>query len=140
MIVVAIVAICLVLRERGRQTEIDRGFEAIVRGEYAKASFLLAPVAHRDPMARSGSVRFALYLCKVALDEPDPEAWLRGLRVQRSAFEKRLALHCARQMLADKHIIELDPERRAAMVSNLLVVLCGHSTPQPVLNTGTLYN
>ncbi|HSQ54270.1 MAG TPA: SPFH domain-containing protein [Gemmata sp.] len=46
----------------------------------------------------------------------------------------------ALQMLSDKHILDLDPERRAAMVSNLLVVLCGHSTPQPVLNTGTLYN
>ena len=46
----------------------------------------------------------------------------------------------ALQMLAERHIIELDAERRAAMVSNLLVVLCGHTTPQPVLNTGTLYN
>ncbi|MCI0701770.1 MAG: SPFH domain-containing protein [Planctomycetia bacterium] len=46
----------------------------------------------------------------------------------------------ALQMLSEKNIIELDPERRAAMVSNLLVVLCGHSTPQPVLNTGTLHN
>jgi regulator of protease activity HflC (stomatin/prohibitin superfamily) len=46
----------------------------------------------------------------------------------------------ALQMLSEKQIIDLDPERRAAMVSNLLVVLCGHSTPQPVLNTGTLYN
>jgi regulator of protease activity HflC (stomatin/prohibitin superfamily) len=44
------------------------------------------------------------------------------------------------QMLEERHILELDPERRAAMVSNLLVVLCGHTTPQPVLNTGTLYN
>ena len=32
------------------------------------------------------------------------------------------------------------PERKAAMVSNLMVVLCGHTVPQPVLNTGTLYN
>jgi regulator of protease activity HflC (stomatin/prohibitin superfamily) len=46
----------------------------------------------------------------------------------------------ALQMLSDKHIIELDPERKAAMVTNLLVVLCGHTTPQPVLNTGTLHN
>jgi len=46
----------------------------------------------------------------------------------------------ALQMLAERHIIELDPERRAAMVSNLLVVLCGHSAPQPILNAGTLYN
>lgn len=46
----------------------------------------------------------------------------------------------ALQMLSEKQIIELDPERRAAMVSNLLVVLCSHSSPQPVVNTGTLYN
>ena len=46
------------------------------------------------------------------------------------------ALH----MLNEKQLVDLDPERRAAMVSNLLVVLCGHTTPQPVLNTGTLYN
>lgn len=36
--------------------------------------------------------------------------------------------------------VELDPERRAAMVSNLLVVLCGEQGAQPVVNTGTLYN
>lgn len=46
----------------------------------------------------------------------------------------------ALQMLAEKNVIELDPERRAAMVSNLLVVLCGHAVPQPVLNAGTLHN
>ncbi len=42
--------------------------------------------------------------------------------------------------LSKKQIVELDTERKAAMVSNLLVVLCGHSAPQPILNTGTLYN
>jgi len=46
----------------------------------------------------------------------------------------------ALQMLNEKQLVELDPERRAAMVSNLLVVLCGHATPQPVINTGTLYS
>jgi regulator of protease activity HflC (stomatin/prohibitin superfamily) len=46
----------------------------------------------------------------------------------------------ALQLIAEKQIVELDAERKAAMVSNLLVVLCGHTTPQPVLNTGTLYN
>ncbi|MGE3805686.1 MAG: SPFH domain-containing protein, partial [Gemmataceae bacterium] len=46
----------------------------------------------------------------------------------------------ALQLLAEKNMVELDPERRAAMVSNLLVVLCGHAVPQPVLNTGTLHN
>jgi hypothetical protein len=36
--------------------------------------------------------------------------------------------------------IELDEERKAAMVSNLLVVLCGHESVHPVVNTGTLYH
>lgn len=37
-------------------------------------------------------------------------------------------------------IVELDVERRAAMVSNLMVVLCSDSEARPVINTGTLYN
>jgi regulator of protease activity HflC (stomatin/prohibitin superfamily) len=41
--------------------------------------------------------------------------------------------------LSQKGVVQLDDERRAAMVSNLLVVLCGDRASQPVLNTGTLY-
>jgi hypothetical protein len=41
--------------------------------------------------------------------------------------------------LSEQNIVELDEERKAAMVSNLLVVLCGERGTQPVLNTGTLY-
>jgi regulator of protease activity HflC (stomatin/prohibitin superfamily) len=46
----------------------------------------------------------------------------------------------ALEELGKRQVVELDAERRAAMVSNLMVVLCGHHNPQPVLNTGTLYN
>jgi regulator of protease activity HflC (stomatin/prohibitin superfamily) len=42
--------------------------------------------------------------------------------------------------LAEKHVVNLDEERKAAMVSNLLVVLCGEGEVHPVVNTGTLYN
>jgi regulator of protease activity HflC (stomatin/prohibitin superfamily) len=42
--------------------------------------------------------------------------------------------------LSRKHLVELDDERRAAMVSNLLVVLCSDRHTQPVINTGTLYS
>ena len=41
--------------------------------------------------------------------------------------------------LSAKNVVDLDDERKAAMVSNLMVVLCGESDAQPVLNTGTLY-
>lgn len=42
--------------------------------------------------------------------------------------------------LAERDIVELDAERKAAMVSNLLVVLCSDKDTQPIVNTGTLYN
>jgi regulator of protease activity HflC (stomatin/prohibitin superfamily) len=45
----------------------------------------------------------------------------------------------ALDMLSAKSIIQLDEERKAAMVSNLLVVLCGDRNTQPVINTGTIY-
>ncbi len=41
--------------------------------------------------------------------------------------------------LAEEDIVDLDPERKAAMVSNLMVVLCGDRAAQPVVNAGTLY-
>jgi regulator of protease activity HflC (stomatin/prohibitin superfamily) len=41
--------------------------------------------------------------------------------------------------LSEKNVVVLDDERRAAMVSNLMVVLCGERDTQPVVNTGTLY-
>lgn len=41
--------------------------------------------------------------------------------------------------LASKHVLQMDDERKAAMVSNLMVVLCGESEVHPVVNTGTLY-
>jgi hypothetical protein len=47
----------------------------------------------------------------------------------------QMALHD----LAEKGILELDEERKAAMVGNLLVVLCGEAEAQPIINTGTLY-
>ena len=42
--------------------------------------------------------------------------------------------------LSSKGVVQLDEERKAAMVSNLLVVLCAESEVTPVVNTGTLYN
>jgi regulator of protease activity HflC (stomatin/prohibitin superfamily) len=46
-----------------------------------------------------------------------------------------MALH----KLAERNVVDLDPERKAQMVSNLLVVLCGERGTQPVVNTGTIY-
>jgi len=46
----------------------------------------------------------------------------------------------ALEQLAHKNVVQLDEERKAAMVSYLLVVLCGERSTQPVVNAGTLYN
>jgi regulator of protease activity HflC (stomatin/prohibitin superfamily) len=48
-------------------------------------------------------------------------------------------VHMALDQLAAKGVVQLDEERKAAMVSNLLVVLCGERGTQPIVNTGTLY-
>jgi len=45
----------------------------------------------------------------------------------------------ALQQLEDEHVVDMDEERKAAMVSNLLVVLCGSAQVAPVVNTGSLY-
>ncbi|MCU0619757.1 MAG: hypothetical protein MUF40_07710 [Gemmatimonadaceae bacterium] len=45
----------------------------------------------------------------------------------------------ALEMLETRNMAQLDNERRAAMISNLLVVLCGDRGTQPVVNTGSLY-
>lgn len=46
----------------------------------------------------------------------------------------------ALEKLSEEQVVELDDDKKAAMVSNLLVVLCGEEHAQPIVNTGTLYN
>jgi hypothetical protein len=45
----------------------------------------------------------------------------------------------ALEKLSENNVVNLDDERRAAMVSNLLVVLCGNKDAQPIVNSGSLY-
>jgi hypothetical protein len=45
----------------------------------------------------------------------------------------------ALEQLSTKKIVELDEEKKAAMVSNLMVVLCGDKDATPIVNTGTLH-
>jgi regulator of protease activity HflC (stomatin/prohibitin superfamily) len=48
-------------------------------------------------------------------------------------------VHMALEQLTERGMVQLDEERRAAMVSNLLVVLCGERGSQPIVNAGSLY-
>lgn len=59
----------------------------------------------------------------------------RQMIVEGAVGMVEMALH----MLNENDIVHLDEERKAAMVSNLLVVLCGNKDPQPILNSGSIY-
>ncbi len=74
------------------------------------------------------------------------QAMLRRQQAEAVIAARKKIVHGAVSMvdmalteLADKSVIELDDERKASMISNLMVVLCGESEVHPVVNTGTLY-
>jgi hypothetical protein len=74
------------------------------------------------------------------------QAMLRRQQVEAVIAARQKIVHGAVSMmemalreLAEKNVVHLDDERKAAMVSNLLVVLCGEGGVTPVVNTGTLY-
>ena len=63
-----------------------------------------------------------------------------GVAARRTLVEGAVGMvEMALDQLSAKNVVELDDERRAAMVSNLMVVLCGERETQPIVNTGSLY-
>ena len=75
------------------------------------------------------------------------QAMLRRQQAEAVLAARRTIVHGAVSMvemalreLTEKSVVNLDDERKAAMVSNLLVVLCSESEASPVINTGTLYS
>jgi regulator of protease activity HflC (stomatin/prohibitin superfamily) len=87
--------------------------------------------------ARLTHLAYAPEIASVMLRRQQAEAIVaaRHLIVQGSVGMVQTAL----AELERQNVVKLDEERRAAMVSNLLVVLCGNSDASPVINTGTLY-
>lgn len=74
------------------------------------------------------------------------QAMLRRQQAEAVIAARKMIVHGAVSMvemalreLAEKNVVHLDDERKASMVSNLLVVLCGETEVHPVVNTGTLY-
>ncbi len=94
-----------------------------------------AGVAVED--AKLTHLAYAPEIAQVMLRRQQAEAIItaRGKIVQGAVSMVEMAL----KGLSERDIVHLDDERRAAMVSNLLVVLCAESEAQPVINTGTLY-
>jgi len=80
---------------------------------------------------------YAPEIAEVMLRRQQAEAILAARRtmVQGAVSLVQMAL----AQLADSDLVELDPERKATMVSNLMIVLSGDHSPTPVINTGTIY-
>ncbi|MCY2988326.1 MAG: SPFH domain-containing protein [Planctomycetota bacterium] len=87
--------------------------------------------------ARLTHLAYAPEIANAMLRRQQAEAIIaaRQMIVHGAVSMVEMALHD----LASKKVVELDEERKAAMVCNLLVVLCGEHDAQPVINTGTLY-
>ena len=87
--------------------------------------------------ARLTHLAYAPEIAQVMLRRQQAEAVISARQkiVQGAVGMVNMAL----KELADKDVVQLDDERRAAMVSNLMVVLCSESEVHPIVNTGTLY-
>jgi len=100
----------------------------------------------QERLAKAGVIVDETRLTHLAYAPEIAGAMLRRQQAEAIIAARRKIVHGACSMvemaledLKAKKVIDLDEERKAAMVSNLLVVLCGEAEATPVINTGTLY-
>ena len=100
----------------------------------------------QERLAKAGVVVEEARLTHLAYAPEIAQAMLRRQQAEAVIAARQKIVHGAVSMvdmalkeLAEKQVVQLDQERRAAMVSNLMVVLCGEAEVHPVVNTGTLY-
>jgi regulator of protease activity HflC (stomatin/prohibitin superfamily) len=98
-------------------------------------------------LAKAGVVVDEARLMHLAYAPEIAQVMLRRQQAEAIIAARRKIVHGAVSMvemalreLSEKKVVELDDERKAAMVSNLMTVLCAESEVQPVINTGTLYH
>jgi len=101
----------------------------------------------QDRLAKAGVQVEEARLTHLAYAPEIAQAMLRRQQAEAVIAARQKIVHGAVSMvdmalreLSEKKVVSLDEERKAAMVSNLLVVLCGEAEVHPVVNTGTLYN
>ena len=100
----------------------------------------------QERLAKAGVTVEEARLTHLAYAPEIAQAMLRRQQAEAVIAARQKIVHGAVSMvdmalkeLAEKQVVQLDDERKAAMVSNLMVVLCGESEVHPVVNTGTLY-
>jgi regulator of protease activity HflC (stomatin/prohibitin superfamily) len=115
---------------RGNVDEISRA----LRQELQERLAIAGVVADE---ARLTNLSYAPEIAQVMLRRQQAEAVIAAR--QKIVHGAVSMVDMALKDLAQKHVVELDDERKASMVSNLMVVLCSESEVHPVVNTGTLY-
>ena len=115
---------------RGNTDEIRASLQAELHARLERAGIEILET-------RLTHLAYAPEIAEVMLRRQQAEAILAARRtmVQGAVSLVQMAL----AQLADSDLVEMDPERKAAMVSNLMIVLSGDHSPTPVINTGTLY-
>ena len=128
--------------DHGEDHEVDEvtlrsGADAVVETLKAELQARLEKAGVRVEEARITHLAYAQEIAGAMLRRQQAAAIIaaRKMIVQGAVGMVEMAL----ENLAEKNVVELDDERKAAMVSNLLVVLCGEKEASPVVNTGTLY-
>jgi regulator of protease activity HflC (stomatin/prohibitin superfamily) len=116
---------------RSNVSEVSQALRAELEERLAKAGVVVDE-------ARLTHLAYAPEIAQAMLRRQQAEAVIAARQkiVQGAVSMVDMAL----KELADKHVVVLDDERKASMVSNLMVVLCGEAEVHPVINTGTLYN
>jgi len=121
-----------------RETTLRAGVEDVMAAlvDELQARFAHAGVTVGD--AKLTHLAYAPEIAQVMLRRQQAEAVIsaRHKIVQGAVAMVEAALTA----LSERNVVTLDDERKAAMVSNLLVVLCGDKDTQPIVNAGTLYN
>ena len=137
------------LRHLATSYAYDRGesdeAEVTLRGNVEEVSDALkAELGQR--LAKAGVVVDEARLTHLAYAPEIAQAMLRRQQAEAVIAARRKIVQGAVGMveqaltlLSEQHVVELDEERKAAMVSNLMVVLCGDSQVSPIVNAGTLY-
>ncbi len=115
-----------------------RGDAEVVSGELEKEL--------QDRVARAGIIVDECRLTHLAYAPEIAQAMLRRQQAEAViAARQKIVIGAvsmvenAIQLLSEKEVVDLDDERKAAMVSNLMVVLCSERDTQPIVNTGSLY-
>ena len=121
------------------------GEEITLRSGVDEVSALLQEEL-QERLAKAGVVVEEARLTPLAYAPEIAGAMLRRQQAEAIIAARKKIVHGAVSMvemalqdLLEKKVVQLDEERKAAMVSNLLVVLCGETEAHPVINTGTLY-